>query len=64
MKFPFRGSSGHVGIKTYSIERALAYLGRFGFKGVEETAVSEKGKLKVIYLDKEIGGFAVHLMKA
>lgn len=64
MKMPFRGSSGHIGIKTYNIERALAYLGRFGFAGVEETAARDKGKLKVIYLDKEIGGFAVHLMKA
>ncbi len=64
MKMPFRGASGHIGIKTYSVERALAYLGRFGFKGVEETAAYDKGKLKVIYLDKEIGGFAVHLMKA
>lgn len=64
MKLPFRGSSGHIGIKTYNVERALAYLGRFGFKGVEETAAYDKGKLKLIYLDKEIGGFAVHLVKA
>ncbi len=64
MKFPFRGTSGHLGIKTYNVDRALAYLGRFGFQGVEETAIRDKGKLKVIYLDKEIGGFAVHLMKA
>ncbi|GAB1482642.1 hypothetical protein MASR2M78_14580 [Treponema sp.] len=64
MKMPFRGSQGHLGINTYSVERALTYLERFGYKGVEETAVLEKGRLKVIYLDKEIGGFAVHLSRA
>lgn len=64
MKSPFRGTNGHIGLKCWNIERALAYLEQFGFKGVEETAKREKGKLSVIYLDKEIGGFAVHLVKA
>ena len=61
MKMPFRGACGHIGFKTYNVERALAYLGRFGFKGVEETAAMEKGRIKLIYLDKEVGGFAIHL---
>jgi 2-dehydro-3-deoxyphosphogluconate aldolase / (4S)-4-hydroxy-2-oxoglutarate aldolase len=64
MKSPFRGTHGHIGLKCWNIERALAYLERFGFHGVEETAKRDKGKLSVIYLDKEIGGFAVHLVKA
>ncbi|HOJ99351.1 MAG TPA: bifunctional 4-hydroxy-2-oxoglutarate aldolase/2-dehydro-3-deoxy-phosphogluconate aldolase [Termitinemataceae bacterium] len=64
MKSPFRGTKGHIAISCYNVERALAYLAPYGFKGVEETAKREKGKLKVIYLDKEIGGFAVHLVKA
>lgn len=64
MKTMFRGTNGHIGIKCWNIERSLAYLEQFGFKGVEETAKREKGKLTVIYLDKEIGGFAVHLVKA
>lgn len=63
MKMPFRGSCGHIGFKTYNVERALAYLGRFGFKGVEETATMEKGRIKFTYLDKEIGGFAIHLAR-
>lgn len=63
MKLPFRGTHGHIGIKTHNVERALAYLGRFGYNGVEETAARDKGKLKIIYLDKEMGGFAVHLIK-
>jgi len=64
MKSPFRGDKGHIGLKCWNIERALAYLEQFGFHGVEETAKTEKGKLSVIYLDKEIGGFAMHLVRA
>lgn len=63
MKSMFRGTRGHIGISCYNVERALLYLEAFGFKGVKETATQEKGLLKVIYLDKEIGGFAVHLVK-
>lgn len=63
MKSPFRGTMGHLAIKCFNVERALAYLGRFGFQGVDETAKEEKGRLKVIYLDKELGGFAVHLLR-
>ncbi len=63
MKTPFRGTLGHIAIKCYNLERALDYLGRFGFSGVEETAKLEKGHLKVIYLDKEVAGFAVHLVR-
>jgi 2-dehydro-3-deoxyphosphogluconate aldolase/(4S)-4-hydroxy-2-oxoglutarate aldolase len=64
MKSPFRGTSGHIGLKCWNIERALSYLEEFGFRGVQETAKTEKGKLTVIYLDREIGGFAVHLLRA
>jgi 2-dehydro-3-deoxyphosphogluconate aldolase/(4S)-4-hydroxy-2-oxoglutarate aldolase len=64
MKSPFRGEKGHIGFSCCNIERALAYLGQYGFHGVEETAKREKGRLTVIYLDKEIGGFAIHLVRA
>lgn len=64
MKSPFRGTKGHIGFKCWNIERSLAYLEQFGFHGVQETAKSEKGKLTVIYLDREIGGFAIHLVRA
>ncbi|MCM1321411.1 MAG: bifunctional 4-hydroxy-2-oxoglutarate aldolase/2-dehydro-3-deoxy-phosphogluconate aldolase [Bacteroides sp.] len=68
MKHPFRGTKGHIGIKTFNVDRAAAYLKQFGFNPVMETAkyLGEEGNspLKVVYLDKEIGGFAVHLVKA
>ncbi len=63
MKQPFLGAMGHIAIKCNSIERALAYLARQGFKGKPDTAKMDNGYLKVIYLDKEIGGFAVHLTR-
>lgn len=64
MKTPFRGKHGHIGFKCLNLERALVYLGQFGFKPVMETAKYEKGYLSVVYLDREIGGFAIHLVKA
>jgi 2-dehydro-3-deoxyphosphogluconate aldolase/(4S)-4-hydroxy-2-oxoglutarate aldolase len=64
MKSPMLGKNGHIGFKCWNIERALAFLEQFGFRGVEETAKRESGRLTVIYLDHEIGGFAVHLVRA
>jgi 2-dehydro-3-deoxyphosphogluconate aldolase/(4S)-4-hydroxy-2-oxoglutarate aldolase len=63
MKTPFRGTLGHLAIKCYNLERALVFLSRFGFSPVQETAKMDKGYLKVIYLDKELAGFAVHLVR-
>ncbi len=68
MKSVVRGKNGHIGLKTWDIERALAYLAQFGFKPVMETAkyTGKEGAspLKFVYLDTEIGGFAFHLMRA
>lgn len=68
MKSIVRGKNGHIGLKTWDIERALAYLAQFGFKPVKETQkyTGKEGQspLKFVYLDKEIGGFAFHLMRA
>jgi 2-dehydro-3-deoxyphosphogluconate aldolase/(4S)-4-hydroxy-2-oxoglutarate aldolase len=63
MKLPFLGAMGHIAIKCNSIERALAYLARRGYSSKPDTAKMDKGYLKVVYLDREIGGFAVHLTR-
>ncbi len=63
MKTPFRGQHGHIAIRCYNVERSAAYLSQFGYQTVPETAKIEKGHLKTIYLDKEIGGFAIHLVR-
>ena len=64
MKKPGRGTYGHIALKCWSVERALAYLKQFGFNTVEETVKMEKGKITFAYIDKEIGGFAIHLVRA
>ncbi|MEM5948100.1 bifunctional 4-hydroxy-2-oxoglutarate aldolase/2-dehydro-3-deoxy-phosphogluconate aldolase [Spirochaetia bacterium 38H-sp] len=63
MKSPLRGANGHIAIGCFNVERALEYLAQYGFKGVQETARTENGRLKLIYLDKEVGGFALHLIR-
>ncbi|NCC64402.1 MAG: bifunctional 4-hydroxy-2-oxoglutarate aldolase/2-dehydro-3-deoxy-phosphogluconate aldolase [Spirochaetia bacterium] len=61
----FHGKMGHLGFKCYNIERTLAYLEQYGFTVKEGTvAYDAKGKIKVCYLEQELSGFAVHLIKA
>jgi 2-dehydro-3-deoxyphosphogluconate aldolase/(4S)-4-hydroxy-2-oxoglutarate aldolase len=64
MKSPFRGAMGHVGIRCWNVERSLKFLERFGFKPVPETVKREGGRISVAYLDREVGGFAIHLVRA
>ena len=64
MKKPGRGTCGHIALKCWNVERALFYLKQFGFNAVEETIKKEKNRITFAYLDKEIGGFAVHLVRA
>ncbi len=66
MKGAGRGTNGHISIACNNIERALGYLKQFGFNpvaGTEKYTGKEGSPLKVVYLDKEIGGFAVHLVR-
>jgi 2-dehydro-3-deoxyphosphogluconate aldolase/(4S)-4-hydroxy-2-oxoglutarate aldolase len=64
LKAPYLGTNGHIAIRTNSPERAKAYLARKGTAFREDSAVyREDGRLQAIYLEKEIGGFAVHLVR-
>ena len=65
MKTPYLGKNGHIAIRTNYIDRAVNYMESvFGVKFNEESAKRDaKGNLKAIYLDEEIGGFAVHLVQ-
>lgn len=60
-KFP--GDHGHIAIGTTFIKRAKAYLERRGYAFRQDTASEKDGKLISIYLEQEIGGFAVHLLQ-
>ena len=64
MKNRFLGTNGHLAFKCYDIERTLYFLKNNGFTVNEDTVKYDaKGKIKVAYLNEEIGGFAVHLVK-
>lgn len=62
MKGPGRGTKGHIAIGTNYLDRAVYHLKSRGYTFDHESAVyDEKGKLTLIYITPEIGGFAVHL---
>jgi 2-dehydro-3-deoxyphosphogluconate aldolase/(4S)-4-hydroxy-2-oxoglutarate aldolase len=65
MKEPYLGKNGHIAIRTNYIDRAVNYMETvLGVQFKEESAKRDaKGALKAIYLDEEIGGFAVHLVQ-
>lgn len=58
------GEHGHMAIGTYHVSRARRYFESLGFSFDETTAqYDEKGQLKFIYLNEEINGFRLHLVK-
>ena len=63
VKNRFLGKHGHIAIATNDIYRAIAYLKMKGISILPETAKKKEGKLKAIYLDQEISGFAIHLLQ-
>ena len=63
MKKPFRGTHGHIAIGCNNIRRAKWHLERRGFVFDEESAIDKDGKLKAIYLQYELAGFAFHLLQ-
>jgi 2-dehydro-3-deoxyphosphogluconate aldolase/(4S)-4-hydroxy-2-oxoglutarate aldolase len=63
MKNKFLGGHGHLAIGTNSINRAVAYFKRNGISILSETAKEKNGRMIAVYLDKEISGFAIHLLQ-
>lgn len=64
LKAPYLGERGHIAMRCNDVERALAYLGAKGVKKLGDTVKPDKGRIKSVYLDLSIGGFAVHLLRA
>ena len=62
MKSPFKGKNGHIAVATNSVRRAVYQLKH---QGIEVDMSSAKydadGRMTVVYLKDEFGGFAVHL---
>ena len=63
VKNRFLGKHGHIAIATNDIHRATTYLKMKGISVLPETAKEKDGKLKAIYLDQEVSGFAIHLLQ-
>ncbi|TET08555.1 MAG: bifunctional 4-hydroxy-2-oxoglutarate aldolase/2-dehydro-3-deoxy-phosphogluconate aldolase [Candidatus Atribacteria bacterium] len=63
IKNKYLGKHGHIAIATNDIHRAIAYLKMKGIIVLPETAKEKEGKLKAIYLDQEVSGFAIHLLQ-
>lgn len=63
LKRNFPGKHGHIALATNFIERAVSYFERLGIKTIPETRNEKDGKLLTVYLDMDIGGFAVHLVQ-
>lgn len=62
MKKPFRGKHGHFAIGTSDAPGARKWLESKGIEFDESSAqYDENGKLKLIYANTEIAGFAFHL---
>ena len=64
MKKNYLGKNGHLAFRCYDLERTVYFLKNKGFTVKEDTvAYDAKGRMKVCYLNEEIGGFAIHLVK-
>ncbi len=60
-KSPGRGAMGHVGIWTNSVERAIYYIEKRGYR--VDGSCLKNGRKTAVYLNDEFGGFAVHLLQ-
>lgn len=64
MKKPFYGAHGHIAISTADAGCAARYLEDCGVKlNWQSAGYNPDGRLRVVYLQDEIGGFAVHILQ-
>ncbi len=63
MKYTGRGTKGHIAVGTYDVDRAVYHLGRAGAAFAESTRRTDGKGTEFIYLEGEIGGFAIHLIR-
>ena len=63
MKSLYLGDKGHLAIRTNNMDLAVAYLEKKGYAVDHETEKYKGGRMIAVYLKKEIGGFAVHLLQ-
>lgn len=63
MKSDYLGERGHLAVRTNSIPMAVAELEKRGWSVDPDTAKTKGGRTTAVYLKKEFGGFAVHLLQ-
>ena len=63
VKSMYLGANGHIAIRTNSIPLAIAALEKKGYTMNAESAKFKNGKMIAVYLEKEFGGFAIHLLQ-
>ena len=63
MKSPYLGEKGHIAIGTNSVKRAIHYLEGQGYEFDYSTVKYKGDQINAIYIKKEVGGFAVHLVQ-
>lgn len=64
MKKQFYGTHGHIAIATAHADRAAYQLERAGARfNWDSAGYNPDGRLRVVYLQDEIGGFAVHILQ-
>jgi 2-dehydro-3-deoxyphosphogluconate aldolase/(4S)-4-hydroxy-2-oxoglutarate aldolase len=64
MKKQGRGKNGHIAISCNNVDRAIYHLSRRGVKFDLDSKNVKDGKTIACYLADEVGGFAIHLVKA
>lgn len=64
MKKEGRGHRGHIAIGTNNVERAKNFLKSVkNINFLEDSAIIKNSRLTAVYLEDEIGGFAIHLVQ-
>ena len=64
MKMPFYGTHGHIALSTENAPAAAHYLEQAGVSfNWKSAGYNPDGRLRVVYLQEEIGGFAVHILQ-
>lgn len=63
MKTAGRGTLGHIAIGTWNVDRAVYHLAKRGATFDEASRKTDDKGTKFIYLEGEIGGFAIHLIR-
>lgn len=63
MKSVYLGVNGHLAVHTNAIVPAIHELEKRGYRADMTTAKYKGDKMIAVYLEKEFGGFAVHLLQ-